>query len=55
MCCIYTDNYGMSVGTDWARSIAAFLGVVEGDSSKGAGRLTGAAMGWAHGDGEGVV
>ena len=45
-------NSPMSVGTDWARSIAAFLGVVKGDSSKGAERLTGAAMGWAHGDSE---
>ena len=32
----------MSVGTDWARSVAAFFGVGGDDASKGAGRLTGA-------------
>ena len=42
----------MSVGTDWAGLIAAFLGVTVGDSSKGAERLTGAEMDWAHGGDE---
>ena len=45
-------NSPMSVGTDWARSIAAFLGVEEDDSSMGAECLSDAVMDWAHGGGE---
>ena len=44
-------NSPMSVGTHWARSIAALFGVVAGNRSRGAERLTGAVMDWAHGDG----
>ena len=45
-------NSPMSVGTDWARSIAGFLGVVKDDKLKGADRLTGAVVDWAE---EGVM
>jgi hypothetical protein len=42
-------NSPISFGTDWARSSAGLLRVVEEDTSEGADRLTGAAVwDWAY-------